>query len=38
VYDLENPDNDPIQEISLSEGKTVDILVDWAGERSKCLE
>jgi hypothetical protein len=38
VYDLENPDNVPIQEISLSEGKTVDIRVDWTGERSKCLE
>ena len=36
VYDLENPDNAAIQEISLSEGKTVDILYDWTGEKSKC--
>jgi hypothetical protein len=38
VYDLENPHIEPIQEISLSEGRTVDIRVDWAGERSKCGE
>jgi hypothetical protein len=38
VYDLENPDADPIQEISLSEGRTIDIRVDWSGEKSKCEE
>jgi hypothetical protein len=38
VYDLENPDNVSIQEISLSEGRTVDIRLDWTGERSKCLD
>jgi hypothetical protein len=38
VYDLENPDADPVQEISLSEGRTIDIRVDWKGEKSKCLE
>jgi hypothetical protein len=36
VYDLENPDNEPIEEVSLSEGKTVDIQYDWEGEKSKC--
>lgn len=36
IFDLENPDNSPIDEISLSEGKTVDILYDWTGEKSKC--
>jgi predicted DNA-binding antitoxin AbrB/MazE fold protein len=38
VYDLENPDNKPIEEINLSEGETVDIRYDWEGERSKCGE
>jgi hypothetical protein len=38
VYDLENPDNKPIEEINLSEGETVDIRYDWEGERSKCEE
>lgn len=36
VYDLENPDNRPIQEVDLSEGETVEILYDWTGEKSKC--
>jgi hypothetical protein len=36
VYDLENPHREAIQEISLSEGRTVDILFDWTGEKSKC--
>ena len=36
VYDLENPDNKPIEEINLSEGETVDVLYDWTGEKSKC--
>jgi hypothetical protein len=36
VYDLEDPDNKPIEEISLSEGETVDIRLDWEGEKSKC--
>lgn len=36
VYDLENPKNKPIKEVSLSEGKTVDIQYDWTGEKSKC--
>jgi len=36
VYDLEDPHFDLIQEIVLSEGKTVDILYDWTGEKSKC--
>jgi hypothetical protein len=36
VYDLENPDNKPIEEVSLSEGKTVDIQYDWTGEKTKC--
>ena len=36
VYDLENPHIEVIQEVSLSEGKTVDILYDWTGEKSKC--
>jgi hypothetical protein len=36
VYDLENPENKPIEEINLSEGKTVEIRFDWEGERSKC--
>lgn len=36
VYDLENPDVGSIQEVTLSEGKTVDITKDWAGEKSKC--
>lgn len=36
IYDLENPDNKAIEEVSLSEGKTVDIQYDWEGEKSKC--
>jgi hypothetical protein len=36
VYDLENPHDEVIQVINLSEGRTVDILYDWAGEKSKC--
>lgn len=36
VYDLDNPDDNPIEEIDLSEGETVEILYDWSGERSKC--
>ena len=36
VYDLEDPHFEMIQEIDLSEGKTVDILYDWSGEKSKC--
>lgn len=36
IYDLENPENKPIEEVSLSEGKTVDIQYDWAGEKAKC--
>jgi hypothetical protein len=36
VYDLENPDNKPIEEVSLSEGKMVDIQYDWTGEKTKC--
>lgn len=36
VYDLENPKDEAIQIINLSEGKTVDILYDWEGEKSKC--
>lgn len=36
VYDLENPDGKVIQDVTLSEGKTVDITKDWAGEKSKC--
>jgi len=36
VYDLENPHEEVIRKISLSEGRTVDILYDWAGEKSKC--
>jgi len=36
VYDLENPHNEAILDVSLSEGKTVDIIYDWAGEKSKC--
>lgn len=36
VYDLENPEDEAIQVINLSEGRTVDILYDWEGEKSKC--
>ena len=36
IYDSENQENKPIEEVSLSEGKTVDIRYDWTGERSKC--
>jgi len=36
VYDLENPHLEVLQDVSLSEGKTVDILYDWTGEKSKC--
>ena len=36
VYDLENPHIEAILEVSLSEGKTVDVLYDWMGEKSKC--
>jgi hypothetical protein len=36
VYDLEDPHREVIQEISLSEGRTVDIRIDWTGEKSKC--
>ena len=36
VYDMENPHVEVIQEISLSEGQTVDIRRDWTGEKSKC--
>jgi uncharacterized protein YraI len=36
VYDSENPKDEAIQEVNLSEGKTVDILYDWTGEKSKC--
>jgi hypothetical protein len=36
VYDLENPKDEAIQVINLSEGKTVDIRYDWTGEKSKC--
>ena len=36
VYDLENPKVEAILVINLSEGKAVDILYDWAGEKSKC--
>jgi len=36
IYDAENQENKPIEEVSLSEGKTVDIRYDWMGERSKC--
>ena len=36
IYDLENPHKEAILEVSLSEGKTLDILYDWAGEKSKC--
>lgn len=36
IYDLENPEDKPIEEVSLSEGKTVDIQYDWTGEKSKC--
>ena len=36
VYDLEDPHREVIQEITLSEGRTVDIRLDWTGEKSKC--
>lgn len=36
VYDVEDPEWAVIQEINLSEGRTVDILYDWTGEKSKC--
>ena len=36
VYDLENPKDEAILVVSLSEGKAVDILYDWTGEKSKC--
>lgn len=36
IYDLENPEDKPIEEVTLSEGKTVDIQYDWTGEKSKC--
>jgi len=36
VYDLEDLHWEIIQEINLSEGRTVDILFDWTGEKSKC--
>ena len=36
VYDLENPDAAPVLEVSLSEGKRVDIIYDWTGEKTKC--
>ena len=36
VYDLEDPHLDVLQDVSLSEGKTVDIRLDWTGEKSKC--
>jgi hypothetical protein len=36
VYDLEDPHREVVQEINLSEGRTVDILFDWTGEKSKC--
>jgi hypothetical protein len=35
VIDPGNPD-DPLEEIDLSEGERVDILYDFAGEKSKC--
>jgi hypothetical protein len=36
IYDAENPENKPIQEVNVSEGRTVDIQYDWEGEKSKC--
>jgi len=36
VYDLENPEDEAIQVVNLSEGRTVDILYDWTGDKSKC--
>ena len=36
VYDLEDPHLELLQEVSLSEGKTVDIRFDWTGDKSKC--
>lgn len=36
IYDAENQENEPIEEVDLSEGETVDIRYDWTGERSKC--
>jgi hypothetical protein len=38
VYDVENEETVPIEEIDLSEGERVDIRYDWTGERSKCEE
>jgi hypothetical protein len=36
IYDVENQENKPIDEVNLSEGKRVDIMYDWEGEKSKC--
>jgi len=36
VYDAENQEDKPIEEVDLSEGETIDIRYDWTGERSKC--
>jgi hypothetical protein len=36
IYDLHNPEGKPIEVVSLSEGKTVEIQYDWTGEKSKC--
>jgi hypothetical protein len=36
IYDVENQEYKPIEEVDLSEGETVDIQFDWEGEKSKC--
>ena len=36
IYDLEDPKSSVLEEVDLSEGKTHDVRVDWAGEKSKC--
>ena len=36
VYDLEDPHGEMLIDVSLMEGKRVDIKIDWEGEKSKC--
>ncbi len=36
IYDLDTPGNVRLEDITLSEGRTVDIIYDGAGEKSKC--
>ncbi len=36
IYDLDTPGNIRLDDVNLSEGKTVDIIYDGTGEKSKC--